>query len=127
MRFTQMTYFRPCRLRNQVLICAQSGLSILNLDDDSFTPPFKTNPWGVSGDFCGGQAAGDIRSFVLDNGTLQLVDNTKAEILFKSSVRFRQVFNLLAFSSGDRILLIKDTEMFNNTEFIVFNTHRFNP
>ncbi len=127
MRFTQMTYFRPCRLRNQVLICAQSGLSILNLDDDSFTPPFKTNTWGVSGDFCGGQAAGDIRSFVLDNGTLQLVDNTKAEILFKSSIRFRQVLNLLAFSSGDRILLIKDTEMFNNTEFIVFNTHRFNP
>lgn len=127
MRFIQLNNFIMCRSRNQALVGASGGLSVLNLDDHSFTPPFKTGPWGVIGDICGGQSPGDCRSFVLDDNTLLLVDNAKAETLFKSSAMYRSVLYLLAFSAGDRILLIKDTEMFNNTEFIVFNTHRFNP
>ena len=127
MRFTELNSFRVCRSRNQVLVGTSGGLSILNLDDHSFTTPFETGPWGVIGDICGGQSAGDCRSFVLDNKTLLLVDNAKAETLFKSSVMFQNVLYLLAFSAGDRILVIKqDAGLRERTEFFVFNTNRYN-
>lgn len=109
-----------------------SGLRILERKSGIFTPPLHDLPHGhiSSGyfvyDFCHGTPMDSFATYMFSTGWSYVMDNTNGKPVFKGAGREDSFNRLIAFRTGDRLLLI--TYPFaGGTDLMEFDTNRFFP
>ncbi|MCR5709237.1 MAG: hypothetical protein K6G79_02010 [Bacteroidales bacterium] len=123
--------FDSSREKDAVLLMLIDGMTVLNRESGTLTP--KSNygdssyfPYDFAADFCYGLAGDDIRTYLISEGWVFTMDNTHCAPLFKAGGKEVGFNRLIAFRTGDRLLLIRNA-FASGTGLIEFDAERFAP
>lgn len=129
-----ISYFLSSREHDTILLMGPYGLSSLHILDwksGIMTPSLNFGPSYLSDgsfafDFCHGTHMDRFATYLFSSAWSYVMDNTNAKPVFQGAGREDDFNRLIAFRSGDRLLLIS-YPFGGGTDLVEFDTKRFFP
>lgn len=120
-----LLHFDASREKDNLLLWMLAGITVLNLKEGTYTPVYHIGGYyDVVGDFCYGSSLDARATYIFSYDKTLIIDNTASAPVFLGSGKESGFNRLVAFRSGDRVLLIRNA-FASGSELVVFDTNRF--